>query len=132
MHPDPNQASQETQHSIFLIFNFHLFLLEYNFIMYSSTTTGISCKYTYIPPLLILLPTSPSHPSRSSQSRAELPVLHSGFTLAISFTHGSVYLSRLQSQFVPPSSSTTGSHMPFLYLCLSIPALQTGSSVLSF
>ena len=53
----------------FFIFNF---LLEYNFIMYCvcfcCTTAGISYKYTYIPSLLILLPTSPSHPSRSSQS----------------------------------------------------------------
>ena len=56
--------------------------------------------YTHIPFLLSLSPT-PSYPSRSSEPRAELPVLHSRFPRALYFTHGAVCMSVLFSQFVP-------------------------------
>ena len=64
------------------------------------------------------LPPPSSLSSRSSQStESELPVLHSRFMLAIYFTHGSVYMSVLISQFILPSpSSSTGSHICSLYL----------------
>ena len=52
-----------------------------------------------------LPPPTPSHPSRLSQSQAELPVLYRDFPLAIYFTYGNVflYISIILSQFVPPS-----------------------------
>ena len=53
-------------------------------------------------------PSPPSHPSGLSQNTgAELPVLYSSFPLAIYFTHGSVYFSKLVSLFIPPLSSPT-------------------------
>ena len=66
----------------------------------------ISSMYTFIPSLLHLPPTQP-HPTHLGhhRARAELPVLYSRFPLAIYFTHGSVYMSFLISQFVPPSPS---------------------------
>ena len=48
----------------------------------------------------------PSHTSRSSQStELNLPMLHSNFPLAICFTYGNAYVSRLLSQLVLPSPS---------------------------
>ena len=46
---------------------------------------------TAIPPLYVI-----------TEHRAELPVLHSRFPLAIYFTYGSVYTSISISQFIPP------------------------------
>ena len=51
--------------------------------------------FVYVYPLLSLHP-APHH-------RAEISVLYSSFPLAICFTHGSVYMSLLLSQFAPPS-----------------------------
>ena len=55
---------------------------------------------------------------------AELPVLYSSFPPAIFFTHGSVHMSVLLSQFVSPSRPPTlGPQVSSLYLCLySCPA----------
>ena len=39
-----------------------------------------------------------------TEHKAELPVLYSRFPPAVYFTHGSVYMSILPFQFVPPSS----------------------------
>ena len=61
--------------------------------------------YTHIPSPLILPPTPPIQPFQIiTEHKAELPVLYSRFPLAVCFTHGSVYMSILLSQFVPPSS----------------------------
>ena len=50
-----------------------------------------SYMYTYIPSLLSLTPTLPSHPSGViADHQAELPVLYSMFSLAVYFTHGIV------------------------------------------
>ena len=50
-----------------------------------------SYMYTYIPSLLSLTPTLPSHPSGViAEHQAELPVLYSMFSLAVYFTHGIV------------------------------------------
>ena len=119
MHPDPSQASQETQHSIFLIFNLHLFLLEYNFIMYSSTTRRISCKYTYIPSLLILLPTSPSHPSRSSQSTELSFLCHTAASHLLSLLHMVAYICQ--------GYSLNLSHPPLLPLVHTCPFSTSAS-----
>ena len=45
------------------------------------------------------------------------------------FFYGNVYASVLPSQFVPPSPSPVTS---VLHVCVSIPALQIGSSVSLF
>ena len=66
------------------------------------------------------------HSRVSPPHRAGLPVLYSSFPLAL-FTHCSVYMSVLLSQFVPPSSSPTVSTS-----LLSVPALQVGSSITIF
>ena len=57
--------------------------------------------------------------------------LYSRFLLVIYFIHISVYMSIPISQFIPPPPplSPLGVHMFVLYICLSISALQTGSSV---
>ena len=59
------------------------------------TTMWISHKYMYIPPLLNLLSTPPSRPSRFSQSTGvKFPVLCSNFPLANYFTYSNVYVPK--------------------------------------
>ena len=60
------------------------------------------------------------------ECQAGLPVLYSSFPLVIHFTHDGVYMSVLPSQFVLPSLSPDVS---ILYICVSIPSLQIGSSI---
>ena len=56
--------------------------------------------------------------------------LYSRFLLVIYFIHISVYMSIPISQFFPPPPpSPLGVHIFVLYICVSISALQTGSSV---
>ena len=81
--------------------------------------------YTCISSLLDPLP---SHPSRSSQS-TELSSL--GYTVTsylLPILHMEVYMSTLISQFNPPSPFPHF-HMSILYICISIPSLQIGSSL---
>ena len=68
------------------------------------------CMHISPPSWTCLLPPPPSHPSSSSQT-TKLSSLGS-FLLAIYFTHGSVYMLTLLSQFIPPSPS------PFVFTCL--------------
>ena len=68
--------------------------------------------YIYPLPIEPSSPKPPSHLSRLSQS-AELPVLYNSFPLAIYFTHDSVYMLMLLSQFAPPSPSAAMSTSPF-------------------
>ena len=49
------------------------------------------------------------------------------FPLASCFTYANIYISMLLSQFAPPSPPLS---LSFLYVCISIPDLQTVSSVL--
>ena len=60
--------------------------------------------------------------------------LYGRFLLVIYFIHISVYMSIPTSQFIPPPPpppplSPLGVHTFVLYICVSISALQTGSSV---
>ena len=59
--------------------------------------------------------------------------LYSRFLLVIYFIHISVYMSIPVSQFIPPLAPTLlsplGVHTFVLYICVSISALQTGSSI---
>ena len=97
------------------------------FLLYNE----VNQLYVYLYPLP-LGPPSPPTPFPPIQviteHRAELPVLYGRFPLAIYFTHGSVFMSNLISQFIPPSPQPHV-HMCILYVCVSIPALQIGSSV---
>ena len=80
-----------------------------------------------------LPPPTPSPSSRLSQSIGFLlPASNSKFPLPICFTYGNIYVSILLSQFVPAFPSLTVSRSLFSYVCLSIAALQMGSSVPSF
>ena len=94
------------------------------------TSTLISHRYTSVPSLLN--PSPISHPIPCFQDvtehQVEFLMLHSKFPLAINFTYGNVYVSRLFSQFVPPTSCPPVVHKS-VYICVSIAALQIGSSV---
>ena len=59
---------------------------------------------------------------------AELLVLDSSFPVALYFPRG-VFMSNLISQFIPPSHSPCVC-TSVLYVCVSVPALELGSSVL--
>ena len=74
---------------------------------FCCTTTQISHKYTYIPSFLHLPPTSSHLTLLITELWAELPRLCSIIILAISFTHNNVHVSRLFSQFIPPSPCAT-------------------------
>ena len=84
------------------------------------------CVYIYPLPL-----GPPSHPTPIppiqvvTEHRTELPVLHSKFPLAIQFTHGSVFMLNLISQFFPPSPSPAVSTCPFpMSMSLFLPYTQ--------
>ena len=74
-----------------------------------SIRTVCVCMYIYPLPLeppSHLLP--PSQPSRLSEGRkVGLPELYGSFLLATTFTHFSVCMSMLLSQFIPSSPSLT-------------------------
>ena len=86
--------------------------------------------FIYIYPLPLGSPShrpTPSHPSRSSQSTklTKVPVFYNRFPLALCFTHSSIHVSILISQFGPPSPSRRV-HMSVLYVSAFIPALEIG------
>ena len=76
----------------------------------------------YIPTFLSLLPSASPLGHHKASGRA--PCAVGIFPLRIYFTYGSVLLS----QFVPPSSSHLCVQKSILCVCVSIPALQVGSS----
>ena len=56
-------------------------------------------------------------------------LVYSKFPLAIHFTYGSIYMSILNSQFIPPFPSPSCMPRSVLYICVSTPAFEIGSSV---
>ena len=80
----------------------------------------------YIYPLPLEPPIPPIPPTQViTEHQAELPVLYSRFPLAICFTHGSVSMSILISQFIPPTPSPTVSTCPFsMSVSLFLPCKQ--------
>ena len=87
----------------------------YNVVLISA---GQQCESVIILCIYILSLLSPpfsSHPIPLCHSECEagLPVLYSSFPLAIYFTHDSVYMLMLLSQFDLPSSSPTVPTSPF-------------------
>ena len=107
---------------------------------FCHTTMWISHNYIYvcvcvcmciyiITSLLSLAPNPPpSLPSRSSQEPGWAPGVTKQFPTS-RFTHGSVCMSVLLSQFIPSSPSPHCVHKSVLYVCVSNPSLQIGSSV---
>ena len=88
----------------------------------------ISCMHTYLPSLLDPLITPIPPHWISTEHRAELPVLRPLSSSGLFYT-GSVRLSILISQAVPPASPLPVSICPFSNVRVSSPALQLGSSV---
>ena len=82
-------------------------------VSFCSITSRISHMYAYILSLLSPPPNLLFYTSRSSQHRAELPLLCSSFLLAVWFIHGSVDMSVLLSQFPHPTPSPAVSSSPF-------------------
>ena len=92
-------------------------------VSFCCTVKWISHTHTHIPCLLYLLPLSILPNQAITEHRAELPVLYSRFPLTIYFTHGSVFMSNLISQFIPPSPSPPCPNVCSLHLHLcSCPA----------
>ena len=85
--------------------------------------------YTYIPSLL-LAPSPIPTLQVITEHRAEPRAPFHRFLLAVS--HVAAHMSVLISQLIPPSPTHTVSMHLFLYVCVSIPALELGSSVLFF
>ena len=82
-----------------------------------------------------LLPRPLSHPIPStgfSQNSGLSSLCHTADSHLLSILHMVMYVSMLLSQFVLPSSSPTVSISLFLIVCISVAALQIGSSVPSF
>ena len=98
----PCATQQVLTSYLFFLLGYSCFTVLCQFLLYNE----VNQLYVYIYPLP-LEPPSPPIPPRQviTEHRAELPVLYSRFPLAICFTHGSVCMSVLISQFVPPSPS---------------------------
>ena len=99
--------------SFHLKWHFHSFTSNFLIILFGG---GYSCftmfynkanqLHAHMYPLPLELPSLPTLPAEViTEQRAELPMLCSRFSLAICFTHGSVYMSILVSQFIPLSPS---------------------------
>ena len=83
-----------------IFFNWRIIAVQYS-IGFCHRTRQISHNYTFITSLLSLPPFPSSHPSRSSEGTSWASVLHTNFSLAICFTHGSIYMSIPLPPFAP-------------------------------
>ena len=95
-------------------------------VSFCCSTTWMSYTDTHIPPSRASLPPLPSHPLRSSQSTRLSTLCYSAASHQLSVLHTMMYLCQSYS---PNSSYTSSSTVSFNYSCVSIPALQIGSSV---
>ena len=104
-------------------FNWSIIALQFCVLVSSlqRSESGICNVYIHTPPRIPPIWVTTEH-------QAELCVLYRSFPLAVCFTHGSVFMSILISQFVPPSPSAHV-HTFILYVCIYIHALQIGSSI---
>ena len=86
--------------------------------------------YIYTVPLgpLFLAP-QPFHPSHSTPHRNQAELRAIQQVPGSYFTRGSLYMLMLCSQFIPASPFPAFVRRAALYLSMSIPALQIGSSV---
>ena len=103
-------------HTVSLKLKYNCFTVLCQFLLYNKNQLYV-CN---IPSLLSLLPTPTIPPLQViTEHRAELPVLYiQHFQLAVCFMHGSIYMSVLLSQFIPPSPSPPVSTVHSLCLCL--------------
>ena len=78
---------------------------------FCHTSTWISHRYTFVPSLLNLPPTSNPIPPLSvvTKYQAEFPASYSNSPLALRSTYGSVHASTLLCQSLPPSPSPAAS-----------------------
>ena len=108
------------------IFNWRISALQC-LVGFPHTTTWIGHKY--IIHSSVSRPPTSRHPTLSvvTEHHAGLPMLYSNFPLASYFTYGSGDVSMLLSQFVTLSFSSWA-HKSFLYICVSISALQLFTS----
>ena len=92
--------------------------LLYNVVLVSSVQQSEStiCIPISPPSWTSLPPTTIPRISVTTEHQAELPVLYSRLPLAIYFTHGSVYMSILISQFIPFPPSPPCPQVHFLHL----------------
>ena len=94
----------------------------------STYTHTHTHTHTYISPASWASSSTPISPlSGITEHQAELPVLHSSFPLAI--LHMVVYIFQCCSSISPTLSLPRWVHKSILYVCVSIPALQIGSSI---
>lgn len=95
------------------------------FLLYNQ----VNQSYTYIPSLLELPPTASSHLSRSSQNTLLNLCLEKLLTNYLFNTRWCIYVNPNLSLFTSPYPTLHHAHMSILYVCISLPALKTGSSV---
>ena len=99
--------------SFHLKWHFHSFTSNFLIILFGGGYICLTVFYSranqvhaHIYPLPLELTSLPTLPAVViTEQRAELPMLCSRFSLAICFTHGSVHMSVLVSQFIPLSPS---------------------------
>ena len=112
------------------IFNW-LIALQYLF-DFCHTSTWINHRYTCISSLLNLPPTfHPSHPSRLLQSPSLSSLSHIANSHWLSILHMIVWFHATLS-ICPTFCFLPTVHKCVLYVCVSIAALETGSSAASF
>ena len=102
-----------------LFFNWRVIALQ-NFVIFCQTSTWISHRYTYVPSLKSLPPTS--HPSRLLQSPGLSSLSHAAKSCWLSISHMVMWVSLLLSPYIPPSPSSAlppTLHVPksMLYVC---------------
>ena len=86
------------------IFNWRIIALQYC-LGFCHTSTWIRHRYTYVPSLLTLSPTS--HPSELLQSPSLSSLSHMANSHWLFILHTVVYMLPCSSPFVPPSPSST-------------------------
>ena len=92
----------------------------YHVVSFWCTAMWIRHLYTYVPSLWNLPPTLPLNPLGHHRAPSWAPCAVSSFPLALCFTHDSVCMSVLLSEFIPPSPSPHCVHMSVLYVCVSL------------
>ena len=110
----------------FFKLGYSCFTMLCQFLLYNK----VNQLYVHICPLpLGPPPHPPSHPSRSSQSTELSSLRHTAGSHQLSVLHMAVHIRQFQSPSSshPPSPCPVCPHVP--YICVSIPALQIGSSV---
>ena len=102
------------------------------YVSFCCTTKWISHMHTYVPispPSWAYLPSSLSHPSRSSQSTDLISLCYAAASHWLSILHLVVYIRRCYSHFAPASPLPHHVLKCILYVYIFISALQLGSSV---